>query len=252
MRNPEPGTNTEPDPPRMVVAALAGEAVAPRPGEVRVWVVSLDEPPVPPAELRGCLTADEHLRADRYKVGKARHQFVTGRGVLRRVLGACLGVNPGEVPITYTGAGKPVLGGANPGLHFNVTHTDALALIAVAGRPVGIDVERRRAVADPAGLVGRFFSPAERDAFAALPPDLRAAGFFRGWTCKEAVIKAAGLSVLTLDGFDVELHPDRSPAVLAARHAELVGRTWGLAAWEPVAGFAAAVAVEGVARLWVG
>jgi 4'-phosphopantetheinyl transferase len=209
---------------------------------VRVWVAAFDPSPAAAAEHRGCLTADERARADRYKTGKVRDQFVTCRGLLRRVLGECLGVGPGEIPITYTGAGKPVLGGANPGLHFNLTHTDGLALIAVARAPVGIDAERVRAVADPDGLVRRFFSPAERDAFAALPPDLRGRGFFRGWTCKEAVIKAAGLGVLTLDGFDVELHPDRPPAVLAARHPDLVGTAWALAAWEPVAGFAAAVA----------
>jgi 4'-phosphopantetheinyl transferase len=137
-----------------------------------------------------------------------------------------------------------VLGGDHTDLHFNVTHTDGLALIATATTPIGIDVERVRPMADADGLVRRFFSPAEWEAFAALPAELRPAAFFRGWTCKEAVIKAAGLSVLTLDGFDVEFHPARPPAVLATRHSELVGGNWILEAWEPVSGFAAAVAVR--------
>jgi 4'-phosphopantetheinyl transferase len=213
------------------------------PDEVRVWVVRLDAPPAPIEELSGCLTADERERAERFKVAKARQQFVTARGLLRRVLGGCLGVPPLEVPITYTGAGKPVLRDDAAGVHFNVTHTDGLALLALARRPVGVDVERLRTVFDPEGLVARFFSAAEREAYLALPAELRAAAFFRGWTCKEAVIKAGGLSVAYLDGFDVELHPARPAALLAARHPALVGTDWKITAWEPASGYAAALAV---------
>jgi 4'-phosphopantetheinyl transferase len=228
-----------------VVRWTAGSSWSPGPGEVRVCVIPLDRPPVDAGELFGCLTTDERVRAERYGVARARQQFVVGRGLLRRMLGDCLGIAPLEVPITYAGAGKPALAESHAGLHFNVTHTDGLALIALARRPVGIDVERVRPVADPEGLVGRFFSAAEREVFLALPSELRPAGFFRGWTCKEAVIKAAGLSVAYLDGFDVELHPGRPAALLAARHPALAGTGLGLAAWAPAGGYAAAVAVEG-------
>jgi 4'-phosphopantetheinyl transferase len=238
MRSAERGTKPpEPDPPRVVVASFA-DPPAVRPGEVRVWAVPLGAATDP--ELLDCLPPDERARADRYKVGKARHEFVTGRGHLRRLLGQLVGVEPAAVPITTTGAGKPVLAGG--GVHFNVSHTDGLALIALADRPVGIDVERVRPVANSDGLVNRFFSAAEREAFRRLPAGLRLAGFFRGWTTKEAVLKAVGLGVMCLDDFDVELHPGRPPAVLAARGAALAGG-WGLTAWEPEEGYAAAAAV---------
>ncbi|VTT98653.1 4 -phosphopantetheinyl transferase : Phosphopantetheinyl transferase OS=Oscillatoria acuminata PCC 6304 GN=Oscil6304_3459 PE=4 SV=1: ACPS [Gemmataceae bacterium] len=227
--------------PRVVHVPLTDLGGRPGVEEVRVWVVKLEYPPANEASLLACLTAEEHDRAARYKVARPRHQFVTGRGLIRQILGACLGVRPAEVPITYTGAGKPVLDGGE--LHFNVTHTDAVALLALATRPVGIDTEQVRDLANPDGLVQRFFSPAEREAYRNLPPQLKRAGFFHGWTCKEAVIKAAGLSVTCLESFDVELDPARPPAVIAARHAELADRRWGLAAWEPVPGFAAAVAL---------
>jgi 4'-phosphopantetheinyl transferase len=51
---------------------------------------------------------------------------------------------------------------------------------------------------------------------------------------------------MRLDDFDVELHPDRPPAVLAARDPALAG-PWGLTAWSPADGYAAAVAVGLVA-----
>jgi 4'-phosphopantetheinyl transferase len=78
-----------------------------------------------------------------------------------------------------------------------------------------------------------------------LPAGCRPAAFFRGWTCKEAVIKAAGATVQCLDGFDVELDPARPPAVLAVRDAALCGPGWAVAHWEPGPGYTAAVAVEG-------
>jgi 4'-phosphopantetheinyl transferase len=222
-------------------------AAAPAADEVRVVVVPLDSPPAAADELLDCLTDEERARAVRYKVESARRQFVTGRALLRRMLGEALGLPVRDVPIRYNANGKPLLAGSQ--LHFNVTHTDGLALVALARRAVGIDVERVRAVANPEGLVGRFFSPAERVAFLALAAELRAAGFFRGWTSKEALIKASGLSVACLDEFDVELHPARPAALLAARHAVLRQSAWSLAAWEAAPGFAAAVAVEGAVEL---
>lgn len=238
----------------MRVVILSPTAISPAgpppAADVWVWVVALDRPPCAPAELADALTPDERDRAGRYRIGPVREQFVTSRGLLRRVLGGCLGLPAHAVPITYTEAGKPVL--ADPGcpaLFFNLTHTTGLALIAVAARRVGIDVERVRAIPDADGLVERFFSPAERTAFRALPVDRRAAAFLRGWVCKEAVIKAAGASVQYLDGFDMELDPARPPAVLAVRHAAFAGDGWAVADWEPAAGFAAAVAVEAAGPL---
>ncbi len=229
--------------PRIVVASCAELGGTPSAADdVRVWVFPLDTPPRPEAELLACLTVEERERANRYKIAKPRHQFVTGRGLLRQILGECLGVGPLEVPITYTGAGKPVL--AVGDLHFNVTHTDAVALIALANQPVGIDVEQVRKLTNPDGLVERFFSAAECEAYRALPPEMQPRGFFRAWTCKEAIIKAAGLSVTCLDGFDVELDPHRPAVLLSARHPEITAKSWGLTAWEPLPGFAAAVALS--------
>ena len=209
------------------------------PGAVYAWAVPLPEAPPDPA---GVVTADELARAARYRGDVPRAQFLAMRIALRTTLGRLLGLPPAEVPIAYVGLGKPVL--ADGVFQFNVTHTDGLGLIAIADRPVGIDVERVRAVADSAGLVARFYSPAERDQFARLPAAARPAGFFRGWTCKEAVVKAVGAGSAALQAFDVDLNPDHPPAVLAGRGEPFAGGRWELAAWEPVGAYVAAVAVR--------
>jgi 4'-phosphopantetheinyl transferase len=215
--------------------------------EVAVWAFAIAAPPENLDWMLAELTPDERTRADRYRADSAHRQFVVARSFLRRILGARLGLPPPEVPIDHAGAGKPVLAGG--GIHFNVTHTDGLGLIALAHRPVGIDVERVRPIANSEGLVSRFFSPRERAEFLSLGDDLRPAGFFRGWTCKEAIIKASGLSVAYLDAFDVELHPARPASLLAARHPTIAVTEWVLAAWTPAPGYAAAVAIEGAGEL---
>jgi 4'-phosphopantetheinyl transferase len=217
------------------------------PDEVAVWVLPLSDAADVYSDWFSHLTGEERSRAERYRSSSARRQFVAGRALLRRILAAHLAIGPHEVPIDHAGAGKPIVVGTD--FHFNVTHTEGLALVVLAHRPVGIDVERVRPVADAEGLVGRFFSPREREEFLALPAALRSAGFFRGWTCKEALIKARGLGIACLDGFDVELNPARPAALLAARHPAIAASAWSLAAWEPERGYAAAVALEGIGGL---
>jgi len=219
------------------------DTTPPAADECHVWVVDLDRPPLPADVLVAALTDDERARAARYRAAAVRDQFTLARGALRRLLGGYLGVAPGHVPITVSAGGKPMLDGG--GLHFNVTHTPGLALVAVAAVRVGVDAEKRRTIPDADGLVKRFFSQAERAAYHALDADVRPDAFYRGWVCKEAVIKAAGATMHALDAFDVELDPARPAAVLAARHPQLVGCGWAVADWCPAPGYAAAVAVEG-------
>ncbi|MER7848012.1 4'-phosphopantetheinyl transferase superfamily protein [Kitasatospora sp. NPDC096077] len=75
-----------------------------------------------------------------------------------------------------------------PGLHFNLSHSGELALLAVAPRPVGVDVELVRSGRDVDRLSRRFFPAPERE--------LVARGgrpaFARLWTRKEACVKAVG------------------------------------------------------------
>src|SRR5437899_2360700 len=98
----------------------AAFARAPAADEVFAWVVDLARPPIPADELFRRLTADERARAARYLIATVREQFVIGRGLLRGLLGDCLGVAPAAVPLAQLPTGKPVLAGENPALHFNV------------------------------------------------------------------------------------------------------------------------------------
>jgi 4'-phosphopantetheinyl transferase len=235
-----------------VSADPAAFARPPAADEVLAWMVDLARPPVHPDELFGRLVPDEQVRAVRYRIARAREQFVVGRGLLRGALGRWLGVEPSAVPLAYLPSGKPILARSDVPLQFNVTHTDGVLVLAAARRRVGVDVEHVRPMSDAAGLVERYFSPAEGAAFRALPDRDRTAAFFRGWTCKEAVIKAAGATVGCLADFDVEVRPDHPARVTAVRAPQLAGSGWAIAEWVAAGDAAVALAVEGAGELVVG
>jgi 4'-phosphopantetheinyl transferase len=195
--------------------------------------------------LHDHLTEEERHRADRYQVQRPRQQFITTRGMLRVILGKMLGRNPAQVAIGYSGVGKPILLDRSDALHFNVSHSHELALIALSLREVGVDLERLRPIENEEALVARFFSAHEHHQYLGLQLLRRNAAFFRGWTSKEALIKAVGSSATYLDSFDVEMDPDRPARLLSTRHPALMGSSWSMFAWLPHEGYAATVALRG-------
>jgi len=191
------------------------------------------------------LTAAERGRADRFRVPRVRDQFIQARGWLRVLLAHYLNCDPAAVPILLADGGKPLLP-PETGLHFNLSHTDGLALYAVAGAPVGIDVERVRRVPDALGLAQRFFSPREHALLRDVPAEQLQPCFFRAWTRKEAVLKATGRGVQSLDCCEVTFLDGEEARVLSLDGDSTAGARWRLHTWEPAPGFVAAVATERV------
>ena len=170
--------------------------------------------------LNELLTGDERMRADRFRFEEPRRRFVTCRATLRQVLGMCCGVAPVAVPLRYGPHGKPELSFSEldskvPRMEFSVSHSGGLGLIAVTvGSSVGIDIEECNPAVKILKLAERFFAPAEASELNNLVPEKQLPGFYRGWTCKEAYIKAKGMGLsLSLSSFRVAIDPDR-PASL--------------------------------------
>jgi 4'-phosphopantetheinyl transferase len=208
-------------------------------GDTHVYVAHLaDAGPFFPL-----LTDEERSRAERFRLARIRDQFVAARGHLRALLGRYLGIEPRAVPVLYADGGKPHLPAGCP-LHFNVSHTDGLAVFAVGHARVGVDVERIRPIPDADGLVTRFFSRRECAQFHSLPPAERPAAFLRAWTRKEAVLKAIGRGVQSLDCCEVTFGEGEQPALLELDGKRSAAGSWELFAWEPAAGYMAAGAVE--------
>ncbi|MGH9448342.1 MAG: 4'-phosphopantetheinyl transferase family protein, partial [Terriglobia bacterium] len=180
--------------------------------------------------------------AARFIFPRDRDRFIAGRGILRELLAAYLKEPAATVKFNYGSRGKPRLAPEAPGLRFNLSHSDGIALYAITkGREVGIDVERIRPDFGGMAVAERFFSARERADLHALPEDSRANGFFLCWTEKEAYVKALGDGLhIPLDSFDVSLAP---PAAGQLRAPD--GVIWTLHSFQPATDFIAAVAGEG-------
>ncbi|HET7342933.1 MAG TPA: 4'-phosphopantetheinyl transferase superfamily protein [Methylomirabilota bacterium] len=215
-------------------------------GDVHVWRAALDEvADADVARLALTLAADERARASRLVHAPDRRRFVVGRAALRMVLAHYLGGTPAAVAFGRTPAGKPVLADAlGATLRFSASHRAGVALCAlVAGRDVGVDVERivRGPVEDL--VADRILAAGELVTLRALPPAERERAFFAVWTRKEAYAKARGLGLaLPFDRFTVSADPD-APALLDAEDDD--PRRWSLRDLRAGEGYAAALVVEG-------
>jgi len=217
------------------------------PGEVHVWRIPLGPLGASARRLGRLLSPDERARADRFYAEGDRLRFAVGRGALRTILGRYLRLAPDRLAFRYGPRGKPALAGeTGPSApRFNLAHSHDLALLAVAGgREVGVDVEAVRPIPDADRLVARFFSAREGAEYADLPDAEKIGAFFRGWTRKEAYVKATGDGLsMPLDRFDVPLAA--GPILLRVPDRPEEAARWSLRDLDPGAGFAAAVAVEG-------
>jgi 4'-phosphopantetheinyl transferase len=157
--------------------------------EIHVW---LSTTAGPLDELEHLLAPDERDRAERYRFLSDMRMFVVRRGLLRLLLGRYLDEDPTKVRFGYTAYGKPYLPDS-AALVFNLSYSDgAVAYAVTLGRHVGIDVEWIRTNLHHLALADRYFSSAERTVLRALSHDQMVSTFFRYWTRKEALVKAAG------------------------------------------------------------
>lgn len=230
----------------------APSAALPAAGEVHLWRIGLAPSRPVLARLEAVLAPDERARAARFRFPEHRRQYAAGRGALRWLLGAYLGVSPSAVRFAYTPHGKPALdaahgGGDAGGLRFNLTNCDDLALAAFSvGREIGVDLERLRPMPDGVSIAERFFSAPENAVFRTLGDDVRDRAFFHCWTRKEAYVKAVGEGLsMPLDRFDVTFLPGEEARLVATRPDETEAARWTLRDVDPGDGWIGALMMEG-------
>lgn len=167
---------------------------------VHLWVIDIAPAPQVPGEVAALpvfTTAPERERAARFRRPGDGDRFLAARGALRWILAGYLHRDPQAISFSYGAWGKPSVEGSS--LCFNLSHSEALALVAVApGRRVGVDVERHRALADLDGIATRICSPRERLELNSVAPSDRLGAFLAMWTRKEALAKMTGEGVRAL------------------------------------------------------
>ncbi len=216
------------------------------PGHVHVWRGTLDSSPARLHLYRDTLSQDERERARRLKIPRHRERFTAARGILRHILGRYLRTPPGDIRFGLGPHGKPFLQyPASPALHFNVAHSQHVAVYAVSGDcEVGIDLEGGRNHADYRMLAERICSPEEFTMFQALPQAEQRAAFLTCWTRKEALVKATGKGlVFPLKHLTVSFTPDDPPRILHVREPSADVAHWALVDLPLETGFRGALAM---------
>ena len=224
-----------------------------KPDEVHVWRVGLNVAAESVEVMRMLLSRQERERAGRFRFVRDQRQFVVAHAALRSVLSQYLGCDPVDLSFELGYHGKPYLSGKHrtAGLQFNLSHTDGLALLAVARmRRVGVDVEAVKPELGLRDLAKGSFSRRELAALEQLPESDRCHGYFRCWTRKEAYIKGRGEGLqVPLRRFSVSLEHSEPARLLETEFDPRDVQSWEL--WDIQLGqkFAGAIAVEGVGLL---
>ena len=169
---------------------------------------------------------DEQLKAASLLDPRKKKILLSGRGLLREILGRYLGLDPNELNFSVATYGKPYLDSCcvnGERLHFNLSHSDDLFLLAVASdREVGIDVEKLHSDVPFADLARLAFSASEQQELFALPVHLQRSAFYRCWTRKEAYMKASGKGFnMPSNGFTVSLLPGAMPELIIGDNTSL-------------------------------
>lgn len=146
---------------------------------------------------------------DEVHVWRVDLDTVDSRWALREILGRYLGLPADELRFETNRHGKPRLASPAGGPSFNLSHSGSLALVAVAGREVGVDVERIRTK--------------------------RPVDFYRRWADREARVKCLGTGLtgpVPPDAVEPAIHrldvgPGYAASVAVSGPVELRGWTFG-------------------------
>jgi 4'-phosphopantetheinyl transferase len=220
-----------------------------RADEVHVWRASIEASESGIEYLERLLSKDEVTKALRFHFEKDRKRWIVSQGILRILLSRYVNTDPSQLRLGSNPYGKPFLAfpSLSPVLHFNLSHSDSLALYAFSySRQIGIDVEYKRTDIDYDSLANVSFSPNEQALLHSLPNTLKRDAFFNCWTRKEAYVKAKGKGFsIPINQFDVTFLPGEPAALLQSREDPQAITRWSFQELTPGTDYAGALAVEG-------
>jgi len=162
-------------------------------------------------------------RAQRFRKPIDALRCLAAEALLRFGLWDRHGLEPGDFQLQADPMGKPFLA-QQPSIHVSLSHSGPWVLAAIHSRPVGVDVEEIR----PLGILplDTILSPEEAREFLGLDPASRCQAFYRTWTLKESLLKAAGKG-FSLDPRGITLRLEGDGWQAAGGPAPTPGHRWG-------------------------
>ncbi|MBT5558374.1 MAG: 4'-phosphopantetheinyl transferase superfamily protein [Proteobacteria bacterium] len=177
-------------------------------GDVHLWAMKLEQP-IEGKEVSNLdqqeaiylpwLSSRESKKYTRLPANQKSH-YLSGRIVLRKLLGAYLDKSPQDVGLAFGAYGKPTLLDSDGGPWFNYSDTQGMVIYAF-GRSgeLGIDIEHLSRATDYRRILKRKFSLAEAEEVAGTTErfsrEIISQRFLAAWTRKESYGKAIGFGV---------------------------------------------------------
>lgn len=210
-------------------------------GQPQVFALCLPESPGVWIEqlLKNC-SPERGLRAGRYRHDVDALRCLAAEALLHLAAKEGLDLDDEETAVAHGPYGKPYFA-AHPEAHFNLSHSGAWILCAVHDAPVGVDVEQE---APERMDTHTFMSPQEALRHSQLKREDRPNHFFRLWTLKESLLKAAGTG-LGHDPRRITLSLEASGVTLEGAPIAPLGTRWVLDSLPMPVGAAAALCFAG-------
>lgn len=170
---------------------------------IELWLIDLRHYPF--QEKHSWLSAAEASRASRFKFQDDRRRYLAAHCALREIIGLRLDRAPASLQFFEQDQGKPALfpepGQTHNALRFSLSHSEDLALVGLAdGFEIGVDIEALRSIDDVWPLAEQCLTKVECEELRATPSQQLASAFLRGWTRKEACLKAIGTGLSLAPG----------------------------------------------------
>ena len=166
--------------------------------DIRVFLTG-EASPLPLEDAAALLNPEEQSRAARFHFAADSERWIRSRALLRLCLAERLNSRPEDLCFSTDHFGKPFV---DPfpaeALHFNLSHSGDYAAVAMAGEPVGVDIERWKEDLAVVELAEFEFQPSEAAFIRRSAEPHRA--FYQLWTAKEAVMKCCGAGLLLPPG----------------------------------------------------
>lgn len=164
---------------------------------LNIWTINTEDCVADLESYYWELDEQERARVDSFRFQSDQQRFVISHFALRDILSTCLCVPLKSIQYSYNAFGKPSVYGTRREIHFNLSHSGALAVVAVSHMaPVGIDIEHIVDNDDYLSIAERLFSPLEYREIVGLPKDLGLTLFYEAWVRREAIGKAMGKGLL--------------------------------------------------------
>ena len=178
------------------------------------WLFDFDQLKHIKPELEHYLSSQESIKLKQFKDKNAATTFFYSKSITRFLLGKYLNRKPQDIKIHKKEHGKPEIVN-NCGLHFNVSHSAGFICFIFSPVTCGIDIENLQRVVDYEQIIKRFFSTTEIQSWKNNFCGSKSLAFFRGWTRKEAFLKATGDGITGLSKFDISFEPCIKQAIIS-------------------------------------